>query len=125
MATQAMMMFSLGEDISKILWMIDSLDLRSHERKLIVDTALDYLGVNNEARGDVVEEDKTGVGGQVQLRNTDPTDGTVIERSLEPLSGVGVETVLGEVLQVTTQRAETLRAHRVTLVSLSIISRRI
>lgn len=98
-------------------------DLRSHERKLIVDTALDYLGVNNEARGDVVEEDKTGVSGQVQLRNADTTDGTVIERSLEPLGGVGVETVLGEVLQVTTQRAETLRAHRVTLVSLSIISR--
>jgi hypothetical protein len=92
--------------------------LRGHEGELIVDVALDDFGVDNETGRDVVQEDETGVGGQVQLGNADTADGTVIEGSLEPLSGVGVQTVLGEVLQVTAQRAQTLGTHGVTLVGL-------
>jgi hypothetical protein len=86
----------------------------------------------------LTQENETGVSGQVKLGNADTANGTVIlvkvntmfhpkrrcthERSLEPLSGVGVQTILGEVLQVTSERAQTLRAHRVTLVGLRIIS---
>jgi hypothetical protein len=92
--------------------------LRGHEGELIVDVALDDFGVDDEAGSDVVQKDETGVGSQVQLRNADTADGAVVEGALEPLSGVGVQTVLGEVLQVTTQGAQTLGAHGVTLVGL-------
>lgn len=112
-----------GIDCQKRSILSIAIDSRGHEGKLIVDTALDDLRVDNEAGGDVVEENETGVSSQVQLGNADTTDGAVIEGTLEPLSGVGVKTVLGKVLQVTTQGAQTLRTHGVTLVSLQIVSR--
>lgn len=112
-----------GKDCQKRNFQSIAIDSRGHEGKLIIDVALDDLGVDNEAGADVVEEDETGIRSQVQLGNADTADGAVIEGSLEPLGGVGVQTILGEVLQVTTQGAQTLRAHGVTLVGLPIVSR--
>lgn len=72
--------------------------------------------------GKRTQQDETGVGGQVQLGNADTADGTVIQRALEPLSRVGVQGVLGQVLEVTSQRAQTLGTHGVTLVGLQTVS---
>lgn len=70
----------------------------------------------------LTQEDKTSISTQVELRNADTTDSAVIQGALEPLGGVSVQTVLGEVLQVTTERAKTLGAHGVSLVGLHIVS---
>lgn len=40
------------------------------------------------------------------------------ERAFEPLGGVGVQSILGEVLKVSSEGAQTLGPHGVTLVSL-------
>lgn len=136
-------------------------NLRGHEGKLIIDTTLDDLGVDDETGGNIVcmkmlikyspeyatdeihtQKDQTGVSRQVELRNADTTDSTVVlqiskliskvsfrgikdntyQGPLEPLGRVGVQSILGEVLEVASKRAQTLRAHRVTLVSLLIFS---
>ena len=52
--------------------------LGGHERKLVVHVALDDLGVHNKPGSDVVQDNKTGVSGQVKLRDADTADGTVV-----------------------------------------------
>ena len=77
--------------------------LRGHERKLIIDPALDDLGVDDEAGSHIVQKNETGIGGQVKLRDADTADGTVIQRPLEPLSRVCIQSILRKVLQVTAE----------------------
>lgn len=80
--------------------------------------ASDDLGVDNETGSDVVQKDKTGISGQVELGNADTANSTVIQRTLKPLCRVSVKSILGEVLEVSSERAQTLGSHRVTLVGL-------
>lgn len=80
--------------------------------------ASDDFGVDNETGSDVVQKDEAGISGQVELRNADTANSTVIQRTLKPLCRIGIESVLGEILEVSSERAQTLGPHRVTLVGL-------
>jgi hypothetical protein len=50
------------------------------------------------------------------LRKSDTPNGRVVERTLQPLRGIGLLSVATKVSQLTTKRAETLAPHGVTLV---------
>lgn len=81
----------------------------------------------------LTQKDETSISREVELRKADATNSAVIlrpvnmgaphrqethQRTLKPLRRVRVESILGEVLKVSPQRAQALRSHRVTLIGL-------
>lgn len=87
-------------------------DLRCHERKLVVDTAADNLGVDDESGGDVVwkpsarrlgrpsqpqltKENETGISGEVEFRDADTTDGAVILVDISAWAVLGINRLFG------------------------------
>lgn len=58
---------------------------RGHEREFLVQLGSDHGGEDDEAVGDVVEEDEEGVGEEEHFRDVDAPDGAVVEGALEPL----------------------------------------
>ena len=90
--------------------------LRGHERQLLLHMRADDVGPHDEATGHVQRHREDDVRGEEGLGQHDATDGAVVERSLEPLAGVGLGKVLGQAHDVPRQRADALAAHGVALV---------
>ena len=79
---------------------------RRDERDFLLDLGPDHGGEDDEAVGDVVEEDEEGVGQEEHLRDVDPSDGAVVEGALEPLARKGVGEIGREVAQLTSEGAD-------------------
>lgn len=74
------MIFSLGKsqnygDEGKGRGKLRGKYIRSHEWKLLLDAALDTLGVNHETAEDVVHKDEQGVSAQEHLWDINTADG--------------------------------------------------
>ncbi len=58
---------------------------RGHEGEFFLQLGSDHGGEDDEAVGDVVEEDEEGVGEEEHFGDVDAPDGAVVEGTLEPL----------------------------------------
>lgn len=106
------MMFSLGKsqhygDEGKGRGKLRGKYIRSHKWKLLLDTALDALGVNHETAEDVVHKDEQSVGTEEHLGDVNTANGRVVKCAFHPLCGVGGQEVCVKVRQAATQRGET------------------
>lgn len=86
---------------------------RGHEGQFGVDAFLDDGRVDDEAGGDVDEEDEKGVGAEVHVWDEDAADGAVVEGAFEPLGSVGIGGVFVEVCEVAAKTADAFGAHGV------------
>ena len=68
-------------------------------------------GIDDEAGGNVGEEDKEGIGGEIHVGDKEAADSTVVKSALKPLRSVGVSGIFVGVGEVTAETADAFRAH--------------
>lgn len=89
----------------------------SHEWQFLVDATLNDLGIDNKSFRDVLQQSQKDISSQECFRQGNSTNSAVIQSTFQPLNGAGLQGIVDKHHEVAGERADTLAAHRVTLVS--------